>query len=327
MNILVCIDSYPDVVAKLSALLPGHTIRMCNPKQVMDNIGGADIIIPSIAQIDSKIIAAGKFGFIQQLGVGLDSIDIAAAEQAGVLVANIPGRESGNSDSVAELAMLLMLSVSRNLYKAKSALEAGRFAEPVGFSLIGKTVCVVGLGAIGQSVAKKLHGFDCRIIAVRERAELGAPPELNIEKVYSSANLNDAIGQADYVVLCLPQTSQSHHLFNGERLAAMKDGAFLVNVARGGIVDTQALCQALASGKLRGAALDVFEQEPVDPKNPLFQYNVVATPHVGGYTDAAIAGTMRLMVANIKRYVSGEKPEHLVNAPKQPRQPHSAGIS
>lgn len=326
MKVLVCNDKYSDVVAKMAAFLPEHEISVCSPGAVKDNLAGVDVLVPSIAKITREIIEAGQFGFIQQMGVGLDSVDIPSAESAGVLVANIPGAESGNTDSVAEHAILLMLALSRQLYRAKEAIEKGVFAEPRGMSLLTKTVCIVGLGDIGKALAQRLKSFKCKLIAVRAHAELGADPELGIEHVYGVADLDQALAQSDYVVLCLPQQDNTKHMINKDRIQAMKAGSFLVNVARGGIVDTEALCDALQSGKIAGAGLDVFETEPPDPKHRLFQYNVIATPHVAGYTDASVSGIMRLLITNIKMYAAGQKPNFTVNAPAKLRKLQKASL-
>lgn len=286
---------------------------------MLAHLDRAQVLIPSVAHISSEIISRGEFGLVQQLGVGLDSVDVEAATRAGVWVARVPGAGSGNAESVAEHALLLMLALSRRLPQACKNLEDGIFFKPSGVALLGKSVCIIGLGDIGTALALRLRPFAVRTLAVREHPEHGAPPETGIEHVYGWQDLPQALGHSDYVVLALPDTSGTHNLIDHHALQAMKAGAFLINVGRGGVINTDHLLLALKSGQIAGAGLDVFWEEPVDPHHPLFQQNVIATPHIAGNTDASLAGCTRVMAENIKRYALGEAPLHTVNSPPHPR--------
>ena len=315
MNILLCNNSYPQVEANLAALLPGHQIRSCAPLEVDKHLQGVDVLISSVASIDSAIIHAGEFGLIHQLGVGLDAIDIDAATAAGVWVANVPSFGSGNAESVAELAILLMLTLARRLDEARKNLSNGVFFKPTGMALLNKTVCIVGLGGIGRSLAVRLRPFGVHMVAVREHPENGAPPETGVEHVYGLKELHQALSLADFVVLAIPDSNTTHHLIDATALASMKKGAFLVNVARGGIVDTDALLAALESGHLAGAGLDVFWEEPADPNHPIFKQNIVATPHIAGATDESGKGIIKVIVESIMRFAAGQPPLYPANAP------------
>lgn len=316
MKILVCNKKYAQAEKQLEALIPGSKVISCEPDKVADYLDGVDVVIPSVlASITEELISKGKFGLIQQMGVGLDNVDIPAATRHGVWVANVPGAGSGNTESVAELAIAMMLTLGRNLDLARSNFAQGVFFQPTGMALLNKTICVVGLGDIGKALAERLHAFGMRILAVREHPEHGAPAGLGIEKVFGTVQIRDAVADADFVVLAVPENDSTRNLFNAEILAAMKKGSYIVNVGRGGVLNTDALLGALESGHLAGAGLDVFTEEPFDPSHPLFKQNVVASPHVGGNTDESWKGVTRVIVKNIRLYSEGKTPVNLVNEP------------
>lgn len=319
MKILVCNKKYEQAETMLESYIPGSRVVACELTQVVESLEGVDVLVPSVAQINEEVIAKGKFGLIQQLGVGLDNVDIEAATKYGVWVANVPGAGSGNTESVAELAIAMMLTLGRKLDEARKNLTDGIFFLPTGMALLNKTVCIVGMGDIGRALAERLRPFGMRVFAVREHPEHGAPSGLGVEKVFGTSHIREAIANADYVVLAVPETKATRNLFNAETLAAMKQGSFLINVGRGGVVDTEALLRSLRSGKLAGAGLDVFTEEPFDPLHPIFKENVVATPHVGGNTDESWRGVTRGIIENIKLYAEGKKPRNVVNEPRELR--------
>jgi phosphoglycerate dehydrogenase-like enzyme len=268
-----------------------------------------------MARISADIIAGGSFGLIQQFGVGLETVDVDAATQAGVWVARIPSGTTGNADSVAEHAVLLVLALSRNLAGARAALDAGMLGEPAGRALVGKTACIVGLGDVGIAVATRLAAFGMRLTAVRKHPERGAPAEARIAQVLAPDALREALSPADYVILCVNYEPALRHMIDAAALEAVKPGAFIINVARGGLIDPLALEAALRSGRLAGAGLDVFWEEPAPARHPIFRLNVIATPHVAGVTDVSYAGIARLFAHNVLRYAAGQPPHHAVNRP------------
>lgn len=310
---------YHEGFRQLRLVLPDHDLARCDSGAVAEHLDGVDVLIPTIARIDRDVIAAGGFGLVQQYGVGLERVEIEAATAAGVWVARVPSAGTGNAESVAEHGILLMLTLARRLDEARRALREGQLGQPVGAALLGKTVCIVGLGDIGTQLALRLRPFGMRLTAVRARADLGAPPEAGIERVYGADALHTALGDADFVIVCVKYDARSHHLIDGAALAAMRPGAFLVNVARGGLVDPDALHGALACGHLAGAGLDVFWEEPVDPGHPLFGQNVVATPHIAGVTDRSFAGIAQVIADNVARFARGDAPLHAVNYVPAPR--------
>lgn len=319
MKILLCNTGYAKAESRLKELLPEHEVVTCESDDVPNNLKGVQVIIPTMARIDADIIKRGEFGLIHQLGVGLDSVDIEAATGSGVWVARVRGSGSGNAESVAEHAILLMLALSRQLPQAMKNVKEGEFFKPTGTALFGKFACIIGLGDIGCALAMRLKPFEVRMTAVREHPERSAPGELGIDQVYGHNDLHKAIASADYVVLAIPDTKKTNKLIDKEALSAMKPGAFVINVCRGGVLDTDALTEALASGHIAGAGLDVFWEEPVDPDHPIFKQNVIATPHIAGNTDASLDGVTTVLAENIKWFAQGKRPIHTVNSPSHCR--------
>jgi phosphoglycerate dehydrogenase-like enzyme len=227
-------------------------------------------------------------------------------------VSRLPGDVTGNADSVAEHAVLLTLALSRQLDGARQALRERRWAQPVARALFDGTVAIVGLGAIGVAVAKRLAGFGCRLVAVRARPELGGPAE--VARVVGVDRLPAVLAEADVVISALMFGEHNRNFFDANAFAAMKPGALFVNVARGGLVDEAALLAALESGHVGGAGLDVHDVEPVDPANPLVNHpNVIATPHVAGVTEQMMQRSVIAFTDNLKRYAAGEQPLWTVN--------------
>jgi len=242
-------------------------------------------------------------------------VDVAAATELGVLVARVPGDTGGNADSVAEMTVLHLLALARRLDEARAAVADRRWTDrPIGMSLLDATVVIVGMGAIGTGVARRLAPFGCRMLAVRQHPESAGPPEL--ELVTGPDKLHDLLAQADAVVCCAMLHSQNAGLFSAPEFAAMKPGALFINVARGGLVDETALLAALESGQVAAAGLDVFATEPADPASPLTRHpRVLATPHVGWYTELMFRRTGEIFAANLQRFARGEQPLWTVNAP------------
>ncbi|MEM7065924.1 MAG: 2-hydroxyacid dehydrogenase [Cyanobacteria bacterium P01_B01_bin.77] len=317
MKILLCSNRAAQAVKLLESQLLDHQIISCSPKAITQYLEGIDIVIPwhPTSIIDASIIQSGKFGLVQQFGVGLETVDIEAATSAGVWVARVPGGISGNANSVAEHGVMLMLMVSRRLGLGQQALNDKNWSEQIGTALFGKTACIIGLGDIGTALAVRLKTFGVSLIAVRQHPERGAPPETEIRKVYGSNALSEALSIADYVILCASYSKSTHHIINQNTLAAMKPGAFLINVARGGLVDTYALEAALGKGKLAGAGLDVVDS----PNDSLYLHNIIITPHVAAISDISYQGIASVVVKNIKRYTRGEQPLYTVNKPNHPR--------
>ncbi len=308
MRILFCSEGFPAAPRLLRARLPDDEVLTCAADAVRDALDGVDVVIPAMARIGADVMDAGRFRLIQQWGVGLEGVDLAAARARGIWVANVPSGGMGNAESVAELAVLLILALLRRFPEAQAAVRAGVLGVPLGQALLGRTICLVGLGHVGSALAKRLQPFGVTLCGVGRRPDGSPVAHLGLARYYPIGALHAALADADVVALCLPVTAETRGLFDAAAFAAMKPGAYLVNVARGPLVDYAALRDALASGRLAGAGLDVFWQEPIAPDDPLLAYNVIATPHVGGVTDRGYNGIADAVAANVERLRRGEPP-------------------
>jgi phosphoglycerate dehydrogenase-like enzyme len=306
----------PDALSVLGGLLPGWELRTCPDGELAGQVKGADVVVPIVARVGHAVLDAGTFGLIQQFGVGLDSVDVPAATERGVWVSRLPGDLTGNADGVAELAVMDLLALARRLDAARTVLASGNWSGPVGTSLVGATVVIVGLGAIGSAVARRLEPFGARLLGIRANPDSGAPA--GIAEVCGPGELHRMLAGADAVICAAMYEAGAPAMFDAAAFAAMKPGAFFINVARGGMVDEDALLASLESGHVAGAGLDVFAQEPAT--GPLARHpKVLATPHIGGVTVQMFLASARLFAANVSRWAAGAAPEWAVNAPPSPR--------
>lgn len=275
------------------------------------SLAGFEVVIPTMSQLDAALIeGADKLQLIQQMGAGLEGVDLDAAQRASVAVANVPTAESGNADSVSELAIYLLLALLRRAPEHAATLAAGLMGQPTGISLIGQRVGLVGFGAIGQAIARRLAPFGVQLSAIKRTPDAELARAFGLDWLGGADELPRLLAESDIVILALPDDSDSHGLINAERLAQMPAGSYLINVGRGGLVERDALFAALQSGQLAGAGLDVFWQEPPDPNDPIFKLNLVASPHLGGLTDRSVTGILNASVANIRRLMHGEELQH-----------------
>ena len=270
--------------AQLAALLPG-----------------VDGYIAGLDAIDAAALAAAdSLRVIARYGVGTDNVDLAAARARGIVVTNTPGANAG---AVAELTVALLLLLARPVLGAAAATREGGWPRTSGLSLGGKTIGLVGFGAIGRAVARLLSGFDCRLLACDPRCDHERATGLKVSVV----DLDALLAVSDFVSLHAPVTPETRGMVDGAFLDNMKPGACLVNTARGELVDEAALYEALTSGRLRGAALDAFAVEPPGAVNPLLSLpNVIATPHMGGHTDEATTTMGRMALADCLAVLRGE---------------------
>ncbi len=276
-----------------------------------ESLAGFDALIPGMCRVDARLLAtADRLKLIQQAGTGLEGVDIAAAKQQGVMVANVPSHTSGNADSVAELGIWMMIGLARRHQEIASCLAQQQLGQPVGLGLMGKTVGLVGLGGIGKALAKRLKPFGMRLTGVKREADAAFAAQYGLDWLGEMAQLPQLLAQSDFVVLSLPHNAQTHHIIDATALSQMKPGSFLINVGRGGLIDKQAFTAALANQTLAGAGLDVFWQEPPDPHDDVFRYNVIATPHIGGVTDISLAGNVTGVCDNLRRLRDGEPVEN-----------------
>ena len=292
----------------LRAALPEHEFVALG-SYVLESLRGYDVVIPTMSRVTEPLLAtADRLQLIQQVGSGLEGVDIVAARKRGIRVANVPTDSCANADSVAELGIYMMIGLARNFRGMAASFANRSIGQPLGTTLMGKTVGIVGLGGIGKALAKRLRAFDVRLIGVKRDNPERAATDLGLDWAGGSQDLARLLGLSDFVVLCLPLSTESRSLMNEKTFASMRKGSFLINLSRGGIVDRAALEKALATGQIAGAGLDVYWEEPVDPKDPIFRYNVFTTPHIGGSTDVSITGIVQVVADNIRRVEKNEEP-------------------
>jgi phosphoglycerate dehydrogenase-like enzyme len=312
MKILFCTDVFPNAVEILRRYVAQDEVVTCAPAEIPVQSRDADVLVPGMSRIGADIIDRTAARMVHQFGVGLEGVDIPAATSKGIYVANVPSNEAGgNAISVAEHAIFLMLALARKYPAASRNLVQGTtWGAPIGAQLRGKTVTIVGLGNIGAALVERLKAFGMRVLGTRRNPDL---PVRNIDYLGGPDDLPRLLGESDFVVMAVPVTDETRGMIGHAELAVIKKGAFIVNVARGPLIDYDALVQALENGQLAGAGLDVFWHEPVDPTDPLFQLNVIATPHVAGVTDTSYDEIVRDMAANVDRLRQGLHPVNCVN--------------
>jgi len=296
---------------KIQKELPEH-VFVASGRFGADNLRGFQILIPTMTLITREIMKeADDLRLIQQCGVGLEGVDLEAARDFNIAVANVPSDISGNADSVAELGIYLMVGLARDVRGMTHSFTRKKMGEPQGRALKGQTVGVIGLGGLGRALIHHLKPFGVRLIGIKQREPQKAKEELGLDWVGGPEDLGSLLSRSDFVVLCLPLSGETKQMMHRKTLAMMKPGAYLINLSRGGLVDRPALEEALAGGVIAGAGLDVFWEEPPDPQDPIFRYNILATPHVGGSTDVSMRGIVQVVAENIRRVERNQKPLYL----------------
>lgn len=315
MKIYLCNTNLRVIQQLLQDQLSEDEVLVCAANEVPSAARDADVLIPTITRIGADVLSAKNLKLVQQYGAGLDSVDLAAANEANVHVANVPATGTGNAESVAEHAVLLMLALARQLPKAQARLKERAFGSPIGRALKGRTAAIVGFGGIGRELALRLRGFEMEVLAVSRSGPKNTPEELaiSVSAHRDQTGLRDVLRAADFVILATPLNADTQGLIGAAELACMKPDAFIVNVARGPVIAYEPLLAALRDGKIAGAGLDVFWYEPFDPDDAIFGFNVIGTPHIGGATDLSLHGIASRVVDNINRVRRGEVPINCVN--------------
>ncbi len=243
-------------------------------------------------------------------GIGCDHVDLEAARELKKIVLNTP---TALTETVSEMAIALMLALSRRIVSADKAVRAGewsrKYGDLRGTEIMGKTIGIIGLGRIGSAVARRLKPFEVDLVYHDIRRDLELEAELGMKKV----ELDGLLRVSDIITLHLPHTPGTHHLVSRREMELMKDGVYIVNTARGKVVDQEALVEALREGKVAGAALDVFEEEPLDPGDSLVSMdNVILTPHLGASSLEAMRRMAVQVVEGVLKVLKGEEPDHPV---------------
>jgi len=281
-------------------------------------IGDYDgLIIRSATEVTPRVVEHGhRLRVVGRAGIGVDNVDIPAASRRGIVVMNTP---TGNSVTTAEHALALLASLARKIPQAVASMRAGQWEKTKfqGREIAYKTLGIIGLGNIGRIVADRAQGLKMKVIGVDPVMSSDRAAELGIELV----GLDELLSRSDFVTIHAPLTPDTKNLIDDSAFAKMKRGALLVNAARGGIVDEEALARAMTEGKIAGAALDVFGKEPIDPGHPLLELeNVLCTPHLGASTSEAQERVAVEIAEQVVAYLQLGIVKNAVNVPALPQE-------
>lgn len=288
-----------------------HQLNAPSEDELIDAVIPADALLNKDAatKITERVLKAGKrLKIVARHGVGYDNVDVTAATRLGIVVTNTPG---SNTDAVAELAITMILALARNLVRAHCSVLKGEWnrQQLMGVGVVGKTLGIVGLGNIGKRVVALSKSLGMRVIYFDPYQP--SQPTFDAE---AAASLDDLLSRADFISIHTALTDETRGLINRDRLRLMKRTAFLINNARGSIVDENDLVEALREGWIAGAALDVFSNEPLSLGSPLRELdNVILTPHISGTTDHAHWQTAMIAVGEIQTVLSGQHPRYALN--------------
>jgi D-3-phosphoglycerate dehydrogenase / 2-oxoglutarate reductase len=296
----------------LDLLAPSCDVRVMNAYPSEDELvkacADARGILARLGKISTRVIdSAPHLSIIARHGVGVDAVDLDAATRRGIVVTTTG---SENAAAVAEYTFALLLALLRKLLLADSGIREGKWSRGplVGMELEGRTLGIVGLGAIGRRVARQANGFGMRVLAFDPKIHDAGNPEIPL------TSFEDLLERSDVVTLHTRLTAETARLIDVRAFARMKRGAYLINTARGELVDQEALIAALSSGALGGAALDTYAQEPLSADSPLRRLsNVVLSPHVAGQTSAALVRVAMSAAQAILDEFAGRRPKHVYN--------------
>ncbi|HXG91640.1 MAG TPA: phosphoglycerate dehydrogenase [Blastocatellia bacterium] len=315
MRILVC-DGLEKTGVEILRAANGVTVDeqpSLSADELAAIIGEYDgLIIRSKTKVTADLIErAQRLRVVGRAGTGVDNIDVAAATRRGIVVMNAA---AGNTVTTAEHTFAMLMSLARQIPQASASTRAGRWEKNrfLGVELMGKTLGVIGLGRIGSAVAERARAFGMEVLAFDPYFTREAAREMGVEMMA----LDELLSRSDFITLHTPLTEDTRGIINAEAFEKMKPGARIINCARGGLVDEHALVEAIKSGKIAGAALDVFEQEPVAPDNPLLALDaVIATPHLGASTTEAQLGVATMIAEQVLDYLKHGAVRGAVNMP------------
>jgi D-3-phosphoglycerate dehydrogenase len=289
-------------------VVPSPVDRPLQEDELARLLGDFDALVAGVDRVGRRALEAGRprLRVVARNGIGVDNVDIAAATQLGIWVTNAPGV---NADSVADFTFALLLALVRHVPEADRAVRAGGWPRLVGVELHGKCLGLVGFGRVGQRVAQRARGFGLRVLAYDPQPDRHAAASLGVELV----NFHRVLQEADFLSLHLPLLPETRHLLGEAELRRMKPTSYLVNTARGGVVDEQALARALREGWIAGAACDVFEEEPPRSSLLLQAPNLLLSPHMASHTREAMARAFRVAAENVLAVLQGRRPPNAVN--------------
>ena len=304
-------DANQNRMCELFDAVPNYTDRPFSRHDLIAAMADCDVLVPTVTdQIDAEMIngAPDRLRMIASFGAGVDHIDLAAARAKKILVTNTPGVFT---EDTADMTMALILSVPRRLSEGEKLMRSGRWegwkpSGMLGHCIGGKKLGIVGMGRIGQAVARRASGFGLSIV-YHNRRQLPPAVEESLRAAYV-ANLEDMIRECDIITLHCPHTAETHEMINAERIRMMKPSTYLINTARGDLVDEDALIEALQNERIGGAGLDVYQNEPdIDPRF-LTLKNTVLLPHMGSATFEGREASGERVITNIRVWADGHRP-------------------
>jgi len=293
-------------------------VREYDPARALgDQVADVEVMILRDVPVPAAVIdAAPRLKLLQRYGQHISGVDIAHALQRGIHVARIPPDATGSNRQVAEHAMFLLLAVAKRYGRVRSAIQQRRVGWPKTVALTGKTLGMIGVGKTGEELARLATGFGMKVIGVKRTEDEALAKRLGMEWIRGMSEQGRLLAISDVVSLHLPLEPATVGFFGKAAFAAMKPGAILLNIARGPIVDRAALLEVLSSGRLAGAGLDVLWDEPIDPADPLLQYeNVVVTPHIAAQSSETQEVLASLVAENILAVARGGAPRFALTKP------------
>jgi phosphoglycerate dehydrogenase-like enzyme len=302
-----------EMIARL--LGPEFVMEEFDPKRPLaQQVENANVLLVRSVPVTREVIdAAARLRLIQRPGVHLEGVDLEYAAAKKIPVCNVPASLTHAGNDVAEHVMFLALALAKRYREALVAIGTRRVGTPSTHVLRGKVFGIVGLGRTGSAVVPMARGFGMRVWAVKRSVSAGMREAMGLEWLETHDHLPELLRECDFVSLHVPLNKETEGLIGPAEIALMKPGAFLINVARGHVVDREALRAALGEQRLAGAGLDVFWDEPIDPDNPLLAVpNVIATPHVANMTVESIETIARAAADNIRRVQGGLLPMYQV---------------
>jgi len=316
MKFLVTPTSFDKPVnAQARALLEGYADEVVyndlriplQGEDLLTRLEGVDGYVAGLDYITAEVVERmpDTLKVISRYGAGVDRVDLAACKRRGIVVTNTPG---ANATAVCELAFGLMLAAARNIPALHAAVEKGEWPRSDGMELAGKTLGIVGLGAIGKKLALRAKAFEMQVQAYDPYLDERFAAEQGIRAL----TLDELLQSSDVVSLHVPLNEQTRHMINANRIEAMRDGAIIINTARGGLIDEAAAARAIQSGKLRGLGLDAFEQEPLKDSPLIGLPHVVFTPHTGAHTAEAVQKMGMMAAENAIAVLKGEACPYII---------------
>lgn len=306
MSKIVCVHSLsPQHAELIRGTAPGWELIAGKERELwLPHLKEAEIVLGWNAAAEEECLKPGAtLRWVQNFGAGVDRMPLDALAAKGVIVTNASGV---HAYPISETIFAMMLGWTRKIHESVRYQSERRWQSVGSLGEIhGKTIGIVGVGAIGEETARLARAFGMKVLGVRRSGE----PSPHVDRMYDLSGLDELLSESDYVVVTLPLTPETKHLFDRARFRSVKQGAFFINIGRGGTTDTEALIEALQNGVIAGAGLDVFEQEPLPPDSRLWGMdNVIITPHNSGSTVYYNERIVDIFVHNLKDYLQGREP-------------------